>query len=174
MEENMNISNDLMICFNPMDLRLPTYSRNSSVKSFEDLKTAKNLRLAHFTSSIHINSIIENGLLPNSLSGVQIVDNLKTDPDCVYLSVNLDTSYFSRAIKKFGGKGIVVVVDVDKTNLVADENSLYPDDLKGNFTDEELLFKSLSSMFGACKHRGIIVPKRIIEIYNSKGETSFY
>ncbi len=87
------------------------------------------------------------------------------------MSSTLDKSYFTRAIKEFGGKGIVVVVEVHKNSLEFDRNNIsYGSKNNKELSKEDLLFESLTSLFGACKYRGSIRPENFRGIYDSQGE----
>ena len=159
-------------CFFSNDIKKMTWERESGLKvSFDAFKKITHLQLNHSTSSVFLKSILEKGLIPNTLSGKQIEDNLSTDPDCVYLSASYDVLYPKRAVGKYGGEGIVITVEVEKELLEADIHSVVPgNDLIKNKTKDELLYESLGYLYGSCKYRGIISPHNIISIYTKSGE----
>ncbi|CAM3489139.1 hypothetical protein GCM10009865_32300 [Aeromicrobium ponti] len=158
-------------CFDPKDLKVQsTFERRSGVTSKDKFKRANYFHLAHFTSSILLKSILEKGLLPNSISGRKIEDNLSTDPNSVYLSAIYDSSYLKRTIKEFGGEGIIIMVEVEKHLLEADENLIsFNSNSNSPLKDEELLYNSMSFM-GACKYKGIIDPNKILGVYSREGK----
>ncbi|URM33134.1 hypothetical protein LLY41_01175 [Cytobacillus firmus] len=158
-------------CFDPNDLKVKSnFERKSGITSKDKFKKATHFNLAHFTSSILLESILEKGLLPNSISRKEIQDNLSTDPNCVYLSAIYDSSYLKRAIKEFGGEGIIIIVEVEKNLLEADENSIsYNSDLISTLKGEELLYHSMCFL-GACKYKGTLSPNKILGVYNQEGK----
>jgi hypothetical protein len=108
-------------------------------------------------------------LLPNSISGRKISDNLYTDPNCVYLSGIYGSSYLNRAIKEFGGEDIIIVVEVENNILEADENSISFNNISYRATREEILFYSMS-FFGTCKYKGSKHPNKILGVYSKEGK----
>lgn len=92
-------------------------------------------------------------MLPNSISGREISDS----------------SYLNRAIKEFGGEGIIIVVEVENNILEADENSISFNNISYRVTREEILFYSMS-FFGTCKYKGIIHPNKILGVYSKEGK----
>ena len=145
------------------------YERRSGVNSKDEFERGTHFHLAHFTTSTLLESILEKGLLPNSISGRKISDNLYTDPNCVYLSGIYDSSYLNRAIKEFGGEGIIIVVEVEKNLLEADENSISFNNISNRAPREEMLFYSMSFL-GACTYKGIIHPNKILGVYSKEGK----
>lgn len=156
-------------CFDPNDLKVQSvFERRSGITSKSEFKRATHFHLAHFTSSILLESILEKGLLPNSVSGNKIADNLITNPNFVYLSGIYDSSYLRRATKEFGGEGIIIVVEVEKKHLEADENSISYNNIS-TLKEEDMLYNSMNFL-GACKYKGIIHPNKILGVYSKEGK----
>lgn len=160
-----------MKVFNCFDERnLDSSRRYCEYPNVEDLNETDYLILAHATSSELFDSIISKGLLANSVTNIKVNDNLETDSDSVYLSAGEYKFYMRRAVKEFGGQGIVIVVKVDKSLIVADENSLsYGDKINPNLSQSEKLVRSMC-LLGACKHLGNIPKDNIIKIYSQDGK----
>lgn len=168
----MNTEKNLHKCFYSEDLNRRKGDRRASGLNicFEEFKKITHLQLIHSTTSVFLDNILENGLLPSSATGNEIEDNLSTDLECIYLSAAFDYHYIKRAVEKYGGEGIVVLVEVEKALLEADENSISQDNLQGQILlNEKLLYDSLSFIFGACKYRGIISPENIVSVFSKEG-----
>jgi hypothetical protein len=162
------MNEELLVCFDPLDLKRDFFNRRSrGPNSIQEMKDAKYLVLGHFTSSVFLVEIKKRGLLPDTYQERSVRDgDLPSDPCCVYLSVRLDKFYIDRAVKYYGGEGLVVVVKVERTLLEADEQAVAPANRK-NLSHNELLYLSLC--FGQCKHKGPILPTQIIGIYKPDG-----
>jgi hypothetical protein len=153
-------------CFDPADLRYDTLTmRRQPPHSIEELWSSTHLILAHFTSSVFLSSILEDGLLPDSGKHRAIDDGLPSDPMCVYLSSRVDRFYFRRAIEHHGGEGIVILVEVDRTSLLPDEcavGTMYATQP----LDMQLYF---SLCFGTCKHVGPIPTTSFLGSFSANG-----
>lgn len=65
----------------------------------------------------------------------------------------------------------MIVVEIHKDLLEFDENNIsYGSKNNKDLLKEELLFESLTSLFGACKYRGSIRPEYLCGIYDFQGE----
>lgn len=157
-------------CFYPDDLKNKSWEWKSGLGiSYKDFEKITHLQLNHSTSSVFLENILEMGLVPNSISGKQIEDNLSTEPEYVYLSASYDSLYPNRAVKKFGGEGIIITVEVEKEFLEADVHSLVPEQTLDK-TKEELLYESLRYIYGACKYKGTISSHNIISVHTKSGD----
>lgn len=158
---------ELIECFDPFDLKRDFFTRRSrEPRSLQEMKNAKHIVLAHFTSSLFLEEIKKQGLIPDTYKKRAMQDGLPSDTECVYLAVKMDTFYINRALENHGGEALVVVVKVELSSLEADENTIAPLRIK-NLSRDEMLYESLC--FGQCKHRGVIPPSRILGIYNGNG-----
>lgn len=151
-------------CFDPADLKLKWSSRRSrSPNTLEELQACTDVVLGHVTDSNYLASIIVNGLIPDPERNRGISDGLPSDGNCVYLMAKLDTHYFGRNRHR-GDCAIVVVVEVERTSLNADENWVS----EGTAGDPgQLLYISLCG--GACKHIGPITPECLTAVYSESG-----
>ena len=91
--------------------------------------------LYHGTTSRHLDSIREHGLLPRYDERPTRWDENPSATDRVYLT-NAYAVWFAWTAAKAGEKGVVVAVDVEMEDLVADEDYL----AQTNWQDEALAF----------------------------------
>lgn len=157
---------ELIECFDPFDLKRDFFIRRSREPSLQEIKNAKYIVLAHFTSSVFLEEIKKQGLIPDTFKKRVVQDGLPSDTEYVYLSVKLDKFYINRALENHGGTALIVVVKVELTSLEADENTIAPSRIK-NLSSDEMLYESLC--FGQCRHKGTISPSKILGIYNESG-----
>tara|TARA_Y100000034_G_scaffold117517_1_gene157070 strand:+ start:751 stop:1248 length:498 start_codon:yes stop_codon:yes gene_type:complete len=153
--------------FDKNDIRRRSLDRKSplikDVSLFNQISNFDNLILGHHTSDTFLDSIIENGLLTPAQTGNSFEDGLPSDQSTVYLASTFDNYWLARATEKYGGNGIIVVVEVPRRNLLPDkEGRTLTED------DNSSLFHSI--MRTGCKHKGKINPWNIKEIYNSSGD----
>jgi hypothetical protein len=153
--------------FDKDDIRRRALDRTSPLirnfSSFDQIKNFDNLVLGHHTSDIFLDSIIENGLLTPAQTGNSFEDGLSSDQNSVYLASTFDNYWLDRATEKYGGTGIVVVVEVPRRNLLSDKEGW-------NLTEDDNISLFYSIMKTGCKHKGKINPWNIKEIYNSSGD----
>ena len=91
--------------------------------------------LYHGTTSRHLDSIREHGLLPRYDERPTRWDENPSATDRVYLT-NAYAVWFAWTAAEAGEKGVVVAVDVEEEDLVADEDYL----AQTNWQDEALAF----------------------------------
>ncbi|NOU69284.1 hypothetical protein GC096_35285 [Paenibacillus sp. LMG 31461] len=154
-------------CIDPEDLIKDYFSRGSKCpQTYDEYLNSDLFILGHCTSSTLLDSILMYGLLPDEKKEREYDDGVASDKESVYLSTIIDRYYFKRAVNKFAGEGILIVVKVCKANLYPDEAVM----LLNNATkDLDLeLYKSISS--GQCKHKGPIPISHFEGIYNSVGD----
>jgi hypothetical protein len=158
----------LLKCFDPKDIALPWSKRSAHLppRSIDELRQATHLLLAHHTTDIFLSSIRRDGLSPSAVTGLSIADRLESDLECVYLASRHDTFYFQRAVDQYGGEGLVVLVQVETEDLLADENMLSPSE-RDALQPLEQLYRSLCA--GACKHRGPTPTSKVVALYDFKG-----
>lgn len=135
---------------------------NASVQSVKQaLEEEKQLILRHMTSTSFYESINSNGLLIPQETGNVFNDGLPADPGCVYLMPKLEDSYYlNRAVKQYGGKGLIVEVRVDIQRLLPNECILF-----GAQRSLPLLEQLYASLCGdSCKHSGSINRNQIVEL----------
>ncbi len=162
------MSRELLECFDPSDLKLNSLNRSyRGPRSLQDIIDAKYLILAHCTSSVFLDNIKKEGIIPDLFQERCKEDNLPSDNKCVYLLSRVDKLYADSVVNTHGGEALFVVVRVELTSLEADENTITPNLKKKNLPQIELLFRSLN--FGQCKHRGLIPPSQILGIYKTDG-----
>lgn len=144
---------ELIECFDPFDFKRDFFTRRSREPSLQEMKNAKYIVLAHFTSSVFLEEIKKQGLIPDIFKKRVVQDGLPSDTECVYLSAKLDKFYINRALENHGGTALIVVVKVELTSLEADENTITPSRIN-NLSPNEILYESLC--LGQCKHKGKI------------------
>jgi len=157
---------ELIECFDPFDFKRDFFDRRSREPSLQEMKNAKYIVLAHFTSSVFLEEIKTQGTRPDTFKKRVIQDGLPSDTKYTYLSVKLDKYYINRALENYGRAALIVVVKVELTSLEADENTIAPSRIK-NFLPDEMLYESLC--FGQCRHKGTIPPSEILGIYTESG-----
>jgi hypothetical protein len=161
------MSKKVLTCFDPLDLHLGIFEQKSGVHcSFEEFRTFTHFILGHHTSTGLLPSIMAQRLLPHYDKERAIEDNLDSEPECVYLSTELDRVYFRRSTKQYGGKGLVILVEVGRESLELDENALSRNQRR-MWPKERHLFESMRS--GSCKHKGPIYPDQFRGIYTDDG-----
>lgn len=139
------------------------------------LKKAELLELYHGTSTNFLPSIMKQGLIPSNESkntpyefGSEIETKYK---DCVYLA--LDELYAadmaSQTTDKYGGAILVIGVEVDSENLIADEDYTKGDENKINNWKESLY------QWGSVAHKGAISPQSIksLIIYDDENDAHY-
>lgn len=159
---------NILDLFNVNDLKYrSSIPYNRMPIKIDDFKKYTHLILGHMTSSKHLKSIQEKGLLPQAMGAQPIKDNITSKSTYVYLGSHMQLYYLSRA-DKLRGQGIVIIVNVPKGSLEADENVFSPAQLKNiDVTSEKALFESLN--FGQCKHYGQIEKDKFLGIYHKDG-----
>lgn len=135
--------------------------------STEELLSYTHLVLAHFTTSLFLDSIRQRGLIPDPKKERSIDDGVPSDHVSIYLSTHYERFYLQRAIQYHGGEGIIVVVQVARTAVAPDESALSEIERTIHPIDTQLF---LSLCFGACKHPGAITLDKIIGIYDYYGK----
>jgi hypothetical protein len=92
-----------------------------------------NVILGHLTSSTFYDWIMEKGILASSITSFEGCGGheLPDDHEYVYLTRYLDTFFSENAIKKFGGKQILIIVEVPI-------NMIETDPYGGNLASSEL------------------------------------
>ena len=154
-------------CFHRSDCsRDYNYYKSRSPKSLDELNTATQMILGHFTSSSFLDGIAREGLIPDTGKVRAIDDRVSSDDASVYLTARYDLVYLTRAVANHGGRPIVVEVLVDCSALVADEGALSPADAALAKPDEALY---LSLCLGSCKHSGPIPLSAILSITEADG-----
>ena len=149
-------------CFHKSDSQRDwSSSRSRPPRSREELDSATEVILGHFTSSIFLENILQHGLMPDIHKERAVDDRVPSDNESVYLTATYDRLYPERAVVHHGGRPIVVEVLVDRRSIVADEGALSPHDLATCAADEALY---LSLCLGACKHPGPIPLASILSI----------
>lgn len=155
------------------------------LQKFYKFKTMKHT-LYHGTSSVHLDKILESGLVPryNNDSDWECASR----PDMIYLTSAYPLYFAEHSITNHGGEPVVFEVEVDSSRLYPDEDFLEQatrgiqysettkdlyNDLQGldmaqrteYFRDSLELHKSMYdrslTRLGNCCHKGIIKPKRI-------------
>ena len=100
-----------------------------------DCRGGAEMILYHGTTSRHLDSIREHGLLPRYDERPTRWDENPSATDRVYLT-NAYAVWFAWTAAEAGEKGVVVAVDVEEEDLVADEDYL----AQTNWQDEALAF----------------------------------
>ncbi|HLC59509.1 MAG TPA: hypothetical protein VJH34_03215 [archaeon] len=97
------------------------------------------VRLYHGTSSVFLNQILDQGLLPGLQTGVYNWDNQRhlygddfCSENCIYLTDNYDSAmvFGGQAVENSGGELVVFEVEIDKRCLTPDKY------VKGSFAHE--------------------------------------
>jgi hypothetical protein len=161
----------ILRCFDPIDSALPWDKRQSKPPdSLDAMLSANQLVLGHVTSSTFLNSIRQQGLVPDLHKQRTVDDGVPSDATSVYLRATWDSLYAERAVTQHGGSPIVVVVCVSRTALEPDEAVFAPTDAK-TLPLNVRLYHSLCS--GACKHQGAIPSDDILGIYDESAAELF-
>ena len=136
-------------------------------------EASEELILGHFTSSIFLESILNEGLLPPSKTNKysNFHDAQPGDENYIYLITHYDSFFAQKAVEKYGGEEIVIMVRVKKETLELDNfNNVYTH-WRGvqNFNprDSNQLYRTLAGddTFSQCKTSISINPEQILEIY---------
>lgn len=137
----------------------------------EEYEMSEYIILGHFTTSSFLDSILSNGLkAPINTNYFSNKDMFtKGDEYYVYLTGHFDSVFAENAVKKFGGKKILILVKVNKNNLELDDlMSIYTN--KGiSLTCQKTLYETLvisPNMMCQCRTRIEILPEQIIEIFD--------
>ncbi len=152
--------------FDPADATRESLYRVKRPQTLDELMSYTHLVLVHFTSSVFLDSIRRHGLTPDTAKERAIDDGVPSDHLSVYLSTHYERFYLERAVKHHGGEGMMVVVQVERAALLADESALSDMDRARHPPDTQLF---LSLCFGACKHPGPITGEKIVGIYTAAG-----
>lgn len=135
--------------------------------SYEEFKQAKTFILGHFTSSKFLSKILEDGLIPPSITGNFSNDDMiaKGDEDYIYLAAHYDNVFSRNAIEKYGGNEILILLEVDKSTLELDDlHQKYSRD-NINLADQIKLHEVLTQdIFAQCRTKKHIKPSQIIKV----------
>ena len=142
------------------------YYRSKPPQSREEFDFITEFVLGHFTSSSFLDSIMNDGLLPDIYNERAIADGVPSDNQSVYLTPNYSRFYADRAVQHHKGRAIVIDVLVERQSVVADESALSPEDLLASDASTALYH---SLCFGACKHPGAIGLSSILTITELDG-----
>lgn len=148
------------------------------------------VKLMHGTSSELIESIFENGLLPQGLTDTTMFNyndygrqGVAKHVECIYLTDDLEnaTRYANNAVKHKGGFPVIVEVEVEESALTWDDDAFYKNygDFDFGKKDEETgewinkpakqLWEQSISINNQCAHHGKIIRDKFVRFYlNSK------
>lgn len=161
----------LLRCFHPADHNKDFFARRSKPPPDRaHFDQATEFILGHLTSSVFLESIVSQGLIPDPYKERAKDANLPSDSKAVYLAVTYDSFFIDRAKEHHGGDGLIVEVRVSCSALAADE-CWVGDAEAAEIGSMEALYRSMCA--GACKHMGVIGPEKILSIRDSKGVVHF-
>lgn len=135
--------------------------------SFKEYNSAKHVILGHFTTSVFLNSILENGIQLSQYTGNSSYKEIfkEDDENYIYLAGHFDRDFSKNAVKKFGGNEILILVKVKRDTLELDDvNNIYSK--KGiKLNSNKDIYNALTqSLFSQCRTKQIILPEQIIGI----------
>lgn len=137
--------------------------------SYDDYIASKYIILGHFTSSIFIENILKNGLLPaketNKFSNNDMFSD--GDDDFVYLAGHFDHVFSENAIKKFGGEEILLIVKIERNKLELDDLQKQYSRQNKDIQDQKQIYTVLTQeIYSQCRTKSIIPPENILHIFN--------
>jgi hypothetical protein len=150
--------------FKVLDMQRNLIGSDYYAEKLDLLQNFDNFILYHGTTSVFLDNILKNGLLPRKVTGNSTYEgktfecealskDLESNPDNVYLGGLEGKSLGMQAVNKWGGNLIILRVMPDIASLVADEDSR-----KDNFR-ESLAWE------GCCASSIPILPERFLGYY---------
>ena len=135
--------------------------------TWEEYENSEYIILGHFTTSVFLDSILLDGLdapiNTNKFSNKDMF--MDGDEYYIYLTGHFDSLFAENAVKKFGGKKILLLVKVRKKTLELDDlRNIYTNqgiDLTCQRTIYEVLHKNIMCQ---CRTKVKILSEQIIEI----------
>lgn len=133
---------------------------------YKEFDKAGTLVLGHFTTSIFLDKILENGLQPPAKTGKYSNDDMIVpgDEHYIYLAAHYDNVFSKNAVERYGGDQILILIEIDKSALELDDlNQKYSKE-NVNLKDQEELHKALTqNIFAQCRTKTEIRPSQIVK-----------
>ncbi len=146
----------------------------------------KNVILYHGTSSVYMDEVLKNGIIPGTYTGKSVYKYINYNrkgkpkhPDSVYLTNSVDKciEYANQAVKNLGGFPIVLKVSADESALTWDDDSFYMgygefdfgeknvEEISWNREPKKELWEQSLDLQQQLSHHGIVKPNQISSIH---------
>lgn len=137
--------------------------------SYDEYINAEYIILGHLTTSIFLDSILKNGIKAPEYTGNFSNKDMFIDIDkyYIYLAGHFDRVFSENAVKKFGGKEILILIKVKRNTLELDDlNGMYSKQGISLTSNEEIHNVLTQNLFSQCRTKESILPEQIIEVFD--------